>query len=468
MKKQLTIGILFSLCLLSGCSKNNGNIDGSTSDHIIKEVIGANGQVVANIDADIIRPEVKDIPVANIKPYEFTNDDIKKTATTIYGDSDYYKLLTPTELSVSQLNDAIAEYELKITELEELYGDSDKISPVACSDRIFYYDTKIAELTEFLEDAPQEVDTSPELEFYDITSTVLNYYYYDINQWQNSSSESLEGCYLQGTYNNIPCSVKFCTNKSLYLNMDITDIPVWKNYTYKELSIEPVYNNYYTIDNTDKINDCKISVDQAIDMCNSLLTDLEISDMEIMVIYHLPVTAYETSPYGHKYRDSIESGLCGYEIYYGKSVNSVNSNMVTYDSPTNMYYGKSSDNLVFYPEELVFTVMDSGITSMHYYNPTVIDDISTSSTTLLDFGQILDLSDIYLPDIYGDKVSGAQPINITSIQLGLCRVVNDSDSSDISLIPVWNFYEKLSYNSVLTINAIDGSRINTYTGCVIE
>ncbi len=82
---------------------------------------------------------------------------------------------------------------------------------------------------------------------------------------------------------------------------------------------------------------------------------------------------------------------------------------------------------------------------------------------------IMSLSEIYLPTAYDDSAGfGREVFNITRIQLGLMEVPSTSDSFDTTLIPVWDFYDNESYIPVLTINAIDGNRLNRVTCTVID
>ncbi len=481
MTKKLTIGFLISLCLLSGCTKTD-NIDGTTStntEHLTRNILDADGKIIANIDADIIYPSIKDIPVATLKTYEFTNDDIKRIATTIYGDSDYYKLPEVSEYSASALNEAITLYNEKLDDLNQLYNEN-KIG--LNSDYYNYhlidYANQISEYTYYLAKAPTEVDTAPTLEFYDVSLDTWTASYNEefmAEEFTFISSNIMQKCNLTGTYNAMPCIIEFFSTSDLYINMNADNTPVWKDYTYAEISFDDSYDNYYEYydsNNPNLENECILSKDQAIELCDNIVTDFQLSNMEVLDIYNIPVKAHKISSMGHQYDEYIEKGYCGYEISYGKSINSANTNMVTYNGVVDMFYGVTEDELanVSDPESLTFVVMDCGIISISYTAPTVLEDISSTNTAILDFDTVLNLADVYFPNIYADiKGTGYQhEFDITRIQFGLTRITNDTDNSDFSLVPVWTFYEDGNFNPILTINAIDGSSLNACTGTVLE
>ncbi len=481
MKKQLTIGFIILLCTLSGCTKGNKNIEdisttNITEDHIVREVVDADGNTVANIDADVIYPETNQIPVVTLKPYEFTNNDIKNMAKVFYGDSEYHRLRNYNEWSAEELNASIQEYELAIEEMEQIYNDSTALEnfyPAYLS----FFSQQIATLNECLKTAPtEEVDDTPILEFYDSTR---DYYTFSHNketgreEITDTDTVTYTECKLEGTHNNKSCTIKFNDTSHLNIAMNVQDELVWKTYTYKETgAFFFLYDNFNSFD-TSLENQCVYSVDEATDMCNSMIKDMGISDMEVMDILHVPVKTYAVSSTGYQYGDPIEEGICGYRLYYGKSINNVKTNIsinagIVYETAIKSLDNSAIQNLPS-SEELIFTVMDSGIISIEYNSPTIIENISSDDTTLLDFDTIIGLSEIYLPNIYADVSSyGHGYFNITRIQLGLMELPSSSDSSTITLIPVWDFYEKDSYKSVLTINAIDGNRIDRVTHAVAQ
>ncbi len=483
MKKQLTMGFLISLCLLSGCTKNNENIERDVNttpnEHLTRDIVDSEGNIIANINADIIYPQVKDVPVATLKKYEFTNNDIQRIATAIYGDSEYYKALQPSECSVNDLNTTINYYNEKLADLNQLYNENKiGVNSDYYNNKLIDYTFKISECNYYITKAHTEVDTSPVLEFYDVIfDTWSSTYNQDTESEEFTfiSSDAMQKCSLQGTYNAMPCNIEFFSPSDLHIEMNADDTCVWKNYTYKEIDTElpnVIYYDYYASNNPNIENDCIFSIDQAIEMCSNMVEAFHISNMDVMDIYNIPVKAYNVSSIGNQYGGYIDDGYCGYIISYGKSINSINSNIFTYDGVIDLNYGLTSDDFSNSsdPEYLTFIVMDCGIISISYSAPTILDNITSTNTAILDFDTILNLADIYLPNIYADikGIGYKHEFEITRIQFGLARITNNSDNSDFSLIPVWTFYQDGSFSPILTINAIDGNNINSYTGIVIE
>ncbi len=476
MRKQLTIGLIILLCVLSGCTKDRQDITSTntTKEHLTREVTDAKEYIIANIDADVIYPDATDLPVVTLKKIDFTSEDIKKMVNIFYGNSEYHRALDPCEYSVEQLHDAITEYELDLEEIEQLYNDND----IDINNYMSYLSTcnyELASLNEHLKDAPTEVDTSTILDFYDRT---IDYYTFSYDEEDNIeyisdvNTSTSTVCNLEGTYNSMPCSIEFWDKSGLYIRMDASDTLVWKSYTNKEVeyNYDELYHSYNSIDSSIE-NECVYSTEQAINMCNDIIKELGLSDMSVMDIRHTPLNAYEISPRGYRYGDPIDTGYCGYELYYGRSVNNVNQNM--YISGGSLYTSIISkmddDDFKNLPslEGLYFTITDAGIISMTYYNPSTIQDITSTNTTILDIDTIISLADIYLPIAYDESAGYCrETFNITQIQLGLMEVPSRSSDSDTTLIPVWDFYTDNEYISVLTINAIDGNRLNRVTGAV--
>ncbi len=480
--------LILSLCTFTGCSTSATDditeIDTDSATHIEKEITNGDGNTIAKINADITLIEYDNYSVATTKKYEFNSTNIKTLADSFFDNSKCYKKLNYQEYSIDMLNDELEKSNLSIQDAEQLYNDG-----LLDYDSYWWadFDKKhyIDELNDLLLTAPREPNNDPVYEIADNSYTYPSYY---IDENGDEQVEYITNpdtsCKLEGTYNDTPCTLYFYIspdtihNESMGVNMDKQDELAWKNYTYNQINLDrDKYKNFASV-NPDIDNQCTYSSSQAIDICDEFLASLNISDMAPMDIQNLSVSAYNISTTGIQYGAAIDTGYCGYKIYYGKSINNINTNLSLYATGSFSYMTTPDERNITGHESIIFTVMDSGIISMHYLNPNVVEDITSNNTPILEFDTIMELADSYLLDAFLDekeRSSRVSPFHITKIEFGLARIINVQDDTTYTLVPVWDFYEDNtlgSYDSyptpVLTINAIDGSRINLFTSQTVK
>lgn len=130
-------------------------------------------------------------------------------------------------------------------------------------------------------------------------------------------------------------------------------------------------------------------------------------------------------------------------------------------------------------ESLTFLVNNDGVVRMEWINPYDVSEVITDNTTMMDFYKIMDIFNkmIVVTNAYlGEDMS--KTIHIDRIELGLTRITDPATRSAGLVIPVWDFFGDVTYafkngeqsylddplNSVLTINAIDGTLIDRSRG----
>lgn len=133
-------------------------------------------------------------------------------------------------------------------------------------------------------------------------------------------------------------------------------------------------------------------------------------------------------------------------------------------------------------ESLTFLVNNDGIVSMEWINPYDVSEVITDNTTMMDFNKIMDIFNkmIVVTNAYlSDDMS--KTINIDRIELGLMRITDPATRNTGLVIPVWDFFGDVTnalengeqpyseldddpLNSVLTINAIDGTLVDRSIG----
>ncbi len=474
-KTYMMTTLLCSLCLFSGCSTSVNEAEtneiNSTTDalHISREVSDKEGYVIANIDAEVVYPTTNDIPVATIIEHQFDSNDIAQFANGIYGNSEYHKLLDDSEYSLDQIADAIESTNLLVNDLDELYNH-ESIDYNRYIDELYSCNSRIGKLNYYATSASSEVNDTPVLDFYEV-----RFPFFDMNDsyFYNPDTDNLvvtnEGtetkCQLVGTYNNSTCTLLFNNENKFKLNVDPADTPVWKDYTYNQIEFGLIEDRHFLSFNNNTKNECSYSTEQSINLCDGMLKSLGINNMSPMDMSHLSVKAFDVSPTGYQYGTLIDTGYCGYQIYYGKTVNSIDTNL-TSTIATGDYstiYDKGAGN-VYGSEYIIFTVMDSGIISMVYNCPTEITNITSSDTAILDFDSILTFADSYLLELYSEGNLGNRSLNVSRVQFGLARTANTIYDDQFTLIPVWTFYDGNSFIPVLVINAIDGTQMNVFSG----
>lgn len=125
------------------------------------------------------------------------------------------------------------------------------------------------------------------------------------------------------------------------------------------------------------------------------------------------------------------------------------------------------------PERLEILVDDTGIVGFDWSNPSEIGKALSEHVTLTPFEDVVKRAkdNIFYKNYtaYGSKAE----IKITSIKLGLMRIMRKDKPGEYMMVPVWDFIgnqndgfeskeERLMFGdqSYVTINAIDGSWIN--------
>jgi hypothetical protein len=144
-------------------------------------------------------------------------------------------------------------------------------------------------------------------------------------------------------------------------------------------------------------------------------------------------------------------------------------------STDGMSFGKQ-----WYYEELTVVVDDKGIASVYWMGPLAVKELITDHAAVLPFGDIAHIFDkmmVVTSDIYTIP-ERRQQIDITRASLSLQRIMEQDSYTTGLLVPVWNFYGKVTdwgsdgekhtsewaHMPLLSINAIDGSVIDVFKG----
>ncbi len=127
-------------------------------------------------------------------------------------------------------------------------------------------------------------------------------------------------------------------------------------------------------------------------------------------------------------------------------------------------------------EELVFLVNSEGIVSMEWLEPIKVTETVNEDAQLKPFSQIKEIFETMMRIQYEPQAEYVElNFEINRVTLSLHRIVEQNDNDTGLLVPAWNFYGKLTNKtsdgqfeelggSFMTINAVDGSVIDTQKG----
>ncbi|MCM1495385.1 MAG: DUF6034 family protein, partial [Bacteroides sp.] len=155
------------------------------------------------------------------------------------------------------------------------------------------------------------------------------------------------------------------------------------------------------------------------------------------------------------------------ENYWTKQTLMSNSKEATlpyemHDAYLNELYGEENyGEIRAWNGVAVFTVLDDGIIDAWIQNPVENKELLAEHVTLLEFDQVFKQGLAQLETLYGDSGTGPalerKDIKITVIELNYARMQSPNTEGEFAMIPVWDFKTGPDGESMVSINAIDGS-----------
>ena len=161
-------------------------------------------------------------------------------------------------------------------------------------------------------------------------------------------------------------------------------------------------------------------------------------------------------------------------MYRGIPVTNVQASVsLGTDDPNVPEFPEPEYTRVYDPERLTVYVDDTGVVDVYWYHPDEDDSVLSQNVELKPFDEIVQNAkdNIFYKNYtaYGSECH----IHITSIELGMMRVMKKDAPGEYMMIPVWDFIGNHEHimdgeshwlpfgdQSYVTINAIDGSHIN--------
>lgn len=212
-----------------------------------------------------------------------------------------------------------------------------------------------------------------------------------------------------------------------------------------------------------------LSADQARKMADELLQKLEIEGFE----YYSGGLYYEIPDI----RESTVSEKMGYrKIYMLQYKRNIDGVFVTNEGGSKHAEGWSGNDYVKkdWSEECIeIYINDDGIVGFDYFSPLEVTETIVSKSSLKPFEEIKNIFEQMVVVVNAREYSRIA-LQVDRVRLGYTRI-SEADSYDTGLlVPVWNFigtrsgdeelYKYQDTESLLTINAIDGSVIDGELG----
>lgn len=261
-------------------------------------------------------------------------------------------------------------------------------------------------------------------------------------------------------------------------------------------------------------NQCRYSYEEAVALCD---TYLEQAGIENMAARHWKEIKYITD---YETWDNREGEAAGYAIYYYRTYGQIGDNYVgakqdkilencgtvlargpsddfeslysdaintqlTYEGYRNDGVGEISledylegidsesdpegteiAEMPVFKECIIFTVNDNGIASMQYFNPMENAGLMAENVALLSFDKVYEAGCNYLEAIADDIdiTDAPKAVTIERIELNLARVQDPMAENSYTMLPVWDFRIGTTGDTLVTVNAIDGSIIDRTRG----
>lgn len=405
------------------------------------EAEDASGRVHLSVDAEVIAPQTASMPVARITPRSFTTEDAQALYATLMSDA----------LSIAPNGPLYKDYWQP--PLEELLTQKNS------GKRDMKYATE-AELDEAIAQVVKKMDAEPD-------APVSAPPDFSFTQYDRSEEMTLwgvrDGLYLSTLElsNSTEAGDMGTGSQGAYMRN------VWDNTTFSSV------RNSYTSEEIWAAQASGISFTPP-SMPQTEARDLAQALMERAGLAEYTLTGDRLIPLYASLDDRDAEYKSVYEFMYTRSVQGVAETF------TNTAVALGTDDLIvmrpWYYERIRIFVDDGGIYALLWDSPSTVE-ILYEDVALLPFEQIQAIFETQFMRRYGvyDETGTGGRYEIHTIKLGLARICEKDHTANALLVPVWDFFGTCTgedgsvkgldgYDSLLTINALDGSVIDRESG----
>ncbi len=433
MKRKESIVIaIFALCILTACQPTpetdivtpkddtrliemaeSGEAGVSISDMIDApenytfEASSDDGNVHIVANADVVLPDVDDLPIARVSRHILTEQDVKsvfsalcKENTVIDEDGvlwkSYYQVTLEELLSMQQ------------------EGRLDKY------DSVEELDAAISELMDTIQEAPDKPEAiNPDFSFHAVGSYMTS-------------------ARISSTADNITLTDLSAMNQEDSVTIQyVRDVQKGALYHSQIMATNSYYIASLYSDSNQTVSPPDISKEEALQIANEMISAIGYSDLNC--------SGSRLAPIGYTGEGNTVDGV--YEFIFTRTVNGVETTF------TNDVYAAPSDDLdsttrPWGYEHIRVFIDDAGVACLLINDPYQIEEIVSEQTTVLPFSEIAKVFEYMIQAKYFSIDSGKKTdINIEKMELGLCRIFEKGNSSYGLLVPAWSFMGTLAESS---------------------
>lgn len=399
-------------------------------------------------EVDIACPdEVVSMDVLRVTPHTITSDEAQRIAHAIFGDVDVYEY--STEMSKAELEEKILELRQYISNWDVLvktYGGDEILAAWVQKN----YEGRIADLEELYAEASDSVESKV------CDWTFHSESYYSDPSWGISNEDEITQA--------IKATIWVDGTPYVYSvsNRDAEDYRIHSVYAYIDDLVVSESQKYSTQEIADDIDRMKTQAQQILDSMG----------MGEWVIDSATVSKRMNYDGGDSFWICT---IIACPVYEGVKV--------TYQGQLSNL--KSDDVYAsnYYYENITFVFSGGRLTSFFYDSPLDVIDM-TENVSLLTFDEAIGIfeTQMSLNDAAYYLGATTAEVDVTDVELGFARIRVQNDETDFYLAPAYTFYgittiyddkgEIIEWSSddtvtkerLLTVNAVDGTIINTVLG----
>ena len=422
--------------------------------HYSVELHPTSDVVKITVDADVYLPDTDRMPTLHVTPGDFTQDEVTRLFRALCGDTVMYKVRE--QMTCSEIAARIADVQ------DELKTATDK-------DRINKLESNLAYWNEAYGNAPETIEDQVCEGILEERQLGIQEYlgkYLTMDAYQDPND------YWKGKHFSVHGNTYDKNLKSGY------DFPVGANIHYsRDLSYGQhlSYNVKKWIANEDVVPagavGLTITPADARRIVETFWAENGFTDMAVSGVYLVRNNNTFSDP---SERADAMGDAHAYVVTCGKLINGILLPAAEQGDP---HWGF---------ENCCFTITDNGIEGFTWYSPYAYGELTTDNSALLPFSTIDEIFRKMMLVRYDESDAGSTltsaTYHIDRVVLEMSRVTNRKTSEKGLLVPVWNFYGSYHFtysdghnhgsddrqgfpNSLLRINAIDGSIIEPRYGC---
>ncbi len=448
MKKTIVLLLIISIFFIVSCQAtpekdfvvNKNNILNSKSGTNLKAVNQRwldsfsffNDKLEIKIDASVYNNN-SDWFIYEDEPLGFTQEEVDSFVKVLFGDNPIYDGNPP--MTKDQIMETISSMNDTLKDMERNPQN---------------YDSTIEDLKNSILNAEKEYLNAP-------------------NEIENSVISSKMKYNSDGGYSELNANATIDGNPTRLLVNSYVDNTILSSLYFDIAYKGLLYDDQFIATNTPNNINIKLTPEEAIDLIDEYIKKFGIKGYTC--------DAYRLGIIG----DNVNNQC--YFLYYTKSHDGINETFTTTK--------EASYELAFSPYDILrIGINDNGVQSIRWTGRSISQKKSDEKIELLSFEDIKDSFLNYAKAKYGyiqedqsivlekgehepQEVETSIVCNINKIKLGYMRIFKKDAQGQYEIIPVWDFFGHLenrtlfgtgSFDSLITINAIDGSLIDRNKG----